>query len=126
MKTRRGKVGEQIATKAQEKVDVAIKDNKKKKIAKARAPANAKAQKHTQQVIASSTLRQTHMRHSISSLRDSISAAWIDTYGMHTCNDEGERVPKTWPELDRRQQAVVSGALKPLLMPGNDPAFSSN
>jgi 3-hydroxyacyl-CoA dehydrogenase len=73
MKTHRGKVGEQIATKAQVKVDVAIKYNKEKKIAKARAPANAKAQRHTRQAIASSTLRQTqkeaHMRHSSSSLR---------------------------------------------------------
>jgi hypothetical protein len=66
------------------------------------------------------------MRNSINSLRDGISASWTDKHGMNTCNDEGERVPKTWPELDKRQQAVVSGAWRPLLMPGNDHTFFSN
>jgi hypothetical protein len=130
MKTRRGEVDEQIAARARAKEDVAVKANKRKETAKARAAANAKAQKQRQQAKASKTLgqaqKEARMRHSINSLRDGISAAWTDKPGMHKCNDEGERVPKTWPELDKRHQAVVSGALRPLLMPGNDPAFFSN
>jgi hypothetical protein len=35
-------------------------------------------------------------------------------------------VPKTWPELDKGQQALVSGASRPLLMPGNNQTFFSN
>jgi hypothetical protein len=130
LKTRRGEVDEQIAARAQAKIDVADKSSKTKEITKARAAANAKAQKQMQRARDRSTVPQAQkkarMHHSINSLRDGISVAWTDKHGMHTCNDERELVPKTLPELDKRQQAVVSGAFRPLLMPGNDQAFFSN
>jgi hypothetical protein len=49
VKFRRGEVDdEQVAARAQTKVDVAIKASMKKEISKARAAANAKAQKQRQ------------------------------------------------------------------------------